>query len=252
MSDLKEQFSNKLEISKVISDPFDHMYIENFFKNEFYNDILNNIPDLSHFQKIVDTGVVGQNYSPERYIFSLKKDIENLETNKRKFWEKINEGFGSLEFWKAISLKFEGTLKERFSNLSKKEKDFFGTNQPKISIGTSLIKDFTKYQLGAHTDTISKIFSLLFYLPKDDNLKKIGTSLYEALDIIEEGKIDRHFTREATTKLFKKVKTCEFKRNSVFIFARTNYSFHGVEEVNINKSERNLLLVNFYGEKNNE
>ena len=27
-------------------------------------------------------------------------------------------------------------------------------------------------------------------------------------DIIEEGKIDRHFTREATTKSFKKVKTC--------------------------------------------
>ena len=88
MGDLKEQFSNKLEISKVISDPFDHMYIENFFKNEFYNDILNNIPDLSHFQKIVDTGVVGQNYSPERYIFSLKKDIEILKQIKGNFGKK--------------------------------------------------------------------------------------------------------------------------------------------------------------------
>ena len=28
MGDLKEQFSNKLEISKVIGDPFDHMYID--------------------------------------------------------------------------------------------------------------------------------------------------------------------------------------------------------------------------------
>ena len=53
-----------------------------------------------------------------------------------------------------------------------------------------------------------------------------------------------------TALKFEKIKTCEFKKDSVFIFARTNYSFHGVEEVNINKAERNLFLVNFYGDKN--
>ena len=90
------------------------------------------------------------------------------------------------------------------------------------------------------------------HIEHDNKEDDVDYEFSETIDIIEEGKIDRHFTREATTKLFKKVKTCEFKRNSVFIFARTNYSFHGVEEVNINKSERNLLLVNFYGEKNNE
>ena len=40
---------------------------------------------------------------------------------------------------------------------------------PKISCGTLLVKDFTKYRLGAHTDAIEKIFSLLFYLPKRNN-----------------------------------------------------------------------------------
>ena len=50
--------------------------------------------------------------------------------------------------------------------------------------------------------------------------------------------------------LAKKVKTCEFNMNSVFVFDRNNYSFHGVEEINIEQSERNLFLVNFYGSKN--
>ena len=115
-----------------------------------------------------------------------------------------------------------------------------------------MIKDFTKYQLGAHTDSINKLFSFLFYLPKNNKLKNIGTSLYRPHDIISEEMLTRHFSREETIKIFEKVKTCEFKMNSVFIFARTNYSFHGVEEINIDKSERNLFLVNFYGETKND
>ena len=121
--------------------------------------------------------------------------------------------------------------------------------EPKITCRTALIKDFTKYQLGAHTDSINKLFSFLFYLPADDSLKNIGTSLYRPLDMIDEEMLTRHFNKEQTDEAFEKVKTCEFKRNSVFVFARTNYSFHGVEEININKSERNLFLLNFYGEK---
>ena len=58
-----------------------------------------------------------------------------------------------------------------------------------------------------------------------------------------------HYSEKDTKMLFKKVKTCEFKKNSVLVFPRTNYSYHGVEEVNIHQQERNLLLANFFGTK---
>ena len=38
----------------------------------------------------------------------------------------------------------------------------------------------------------------------------------------------------------------EFIPNSVLIFPRTNYSYHGVSSINIGSKERNLLLLNFY------
>ena len=140
-------------------------------------------------------------------------------------------------------------MNERLKFLTDKEKEAIGDN-PKIYFKSTLVKDFTKYQLGAHTDNFNKIISILFYLPEDDELKSIGTALYMPNDIIEDG-LARHFTREETNKLFTKFKTCEFKRNSVLMFPRTNYSYHGVEEVNINQKERNTYLINFYGKKEN-
>ena len=250
MNDLKEKFSDKIHLSKISDDPFDHLYIEDFFEEDLYKKILENIPDINDFQRIVDTGSVSQNYSPERYIFSIQSDDMNkISESQKEFWNEISKAFRSVEFWNAISSKFSKTLKERFENLTEEEGRIIG-KKPTISSRTALIKDYTKYQLGAHTDSIRKIFSLLFYLPKNDDLKKIGTSLYRPIDIIDEKKLIAHFTREETALKFEKIKTCEFKKDSVFIFARTNYSFHGVEEVNINKAERNLFLVNFYGDKN--
>ena len=248
MNDLKEQFSNKINEAVIDDNPFDHLYIENFFEDNLYTKILSNIPNVDKFQKILDTGLVGKNYSPERYIFNLQKDIIVLEQEQQDFWNKVTNAFSSPEFWKSVSTKFAHTIKERFANLSKEEKKVFGEKQI-ITCRIALIKDYTKYQLGAHTDTPRKLFSFLFYLPKDNSLKKIGTSLYKPIEIIKEEEVDKQFEMDETSKRFETIKTCEFKMNSVFVFARTNYSFHGVQEVNIDQSERNLLLVNFYGDK---
>ena len=249
MNDLKIKFSNKISSSQIIEDPFDHLYIRDFFEDDFYNEIQENIPDIKSFDKILNTGTVSKNYSPERYIFSLQRDLDKIPKKQKDFWNQINNGFLSKEFWEATSSKFSETLKERFENLTKAEKEILGKT-PKISCRTALIKDFTKYQLGAHTDSINKIFSFLFYLPSSNKIKDIGTSLYQPKEILDEKILTKHFTREETKELFQKVKTCEFNMNSVFVFARNNYSFHGVEEINIEQSERNLFLVNFYGSKN--
>ena len=160
MNDLKIKFSNKISSSQIIEDPFDHLYIRDFFEDDFYNEIQENIPDIKSFDKILNTGTVSKNYSPERYIFSLQRDLDKIPKKQKDFWNQINNGFLSKEFWEATSSKFSETLKERFENLTKAEEEILGKT-PKISCRTALIKDFTKYQLGAHTDSINKI--LVFY-----------------------------------------------------------------------------------------
>ena len=42
---------------------------------------------------------------------------------------------------------------------------------------------------------------------------------------------------------FVEIKKAEFMPNSVLIFPRTNYSYHGVSSINIGSRERNLLLL---------
>ena len=84
-----------------------------------------------------------------------------------------------------------------------------------------------------HTDTTKKFLSFLFYLPKDENLIDLGTALYklkkEIANIDEKGNI--HLPPDSTDEYFVLVKKIPFLPNSLFVFPRTNYSFHGVEKL---------------------
>ena len=42
--------------------------------------------------------------------------------------------------------------------------------------------DLTNYALGPHTDAVSKVVTLLIYLPQDDSQARYGTSIYAPKD----------------------------------------------------------------------
>ena len=86
----------------------------------------------------------------------------------------------------------------------------------------------------------------MFYLPRDETIREIGTSLYKPLNKDKSTSFSSHYTMEETKKNFVETKKTEFLPNSVLIFPRTNYSYHGVSSINIGSQERNLLLLNFY------
>ena len=80
-----------------------------------------------------------------------------------------------------------------------------------------------------------------------NRLREIGTAIYEPIDKEVVNNVSgHHFSSNSTKKYFKKVKTCPFCPNSVLIFPVTKYSYHGVEEINIEQRERNLLLLNYF------
>lgn len=247
MMNLKENIIKSTQDAEIHEDPFDHLYIENFFEHSFYEEILANIPNINVYGKIASTGRVSKNYNPSRYILDLQADLNKLNNKQQNFWKNINDILSSQEYWIVISKKFKNALTERFKFMTENERKIIN-EKSKIYFKSQLVKDFTKYQLGAHTDSQIKLISFLFYLPKDDDLKEIGTALYMPKDILENEK-SLHYSEKDTKMLFRKVKTCEFKKNSVLVFPRTNYSYHGVEEVNILQQERNLFLANFFGQK---
>jgi len=253
MKQLRDYIINKISSSSLINEPFEHKFIEEIFPENYYQDLLAHLPSKSHYVPIIKTGSVPTDYSPERFIFNLldKNDINKLNKEKKLFLSELTKTLLSKELFLSVTSNFSALIDHRLNNLSEYEKKILGTKNFNFSIRTALVKDFTKYNLGVHTDTVGKLMSFLFYIPADESLSKIGTSLYKSISKVDSDSKqsaieDKHFTADETKKNFKKIKTCPFIPNSLFLFPRTHLSYHGVEEVNINKKERNVLLLNYF------
>lgn len=245
-----EEIINNIESSELINDPFDHKFVSNVLPQDFYKEILLNLPTKTEYPNLFESGRVGKDYSKERYLLNLSDQsiIQNFSDEKQLFIKKLINIFTSSKIFQSVSKQFFRTLKKRFQNFSEKEKNLYGENNFKFKIGLSLVKDFTKYSMGVHTDARHKFLTFLFYLPKDKNLSNIGTTLYKAkIDQIDQKII--HFSPKESQEYFKPIKRCPFVPNSLLVFPRTNYSYHGVEEVNIHQQERDLLLLNYHLKK---
>ena len=239
-----EQLTNNISKSEIVKEPFAHKYIEDVFPKDFYLSLLENIPKKNNYTAINKTGTVSPDYNDERFIFNFLDQNDNIKlTDTQKiFFKEIEKILFSKNLFETVTSNFKLTLDENLKNLSEQEKTSFGFPNLEFNIRSALIKDFTKYSLGAHTDGVLKFITFLFYIPSHKDLKNNGTSLYEPLQSISS---EKHFSLEETKKYFKKIKTCPFIPNSVLIFPRTARSFHGVEEINIFQKERNLLLLNY-------
>jgi len=250
MNYIEEHLIKKILNTTVDHMPFDHVFIENIFPDDFYEKLVKNLPNLSEYTAIKDTGTVGQNYSSERYIINFEQNTKFENISFTNLYNKLINVLTSKKLFDTVSSHFIKSIKKRVENFSEKEKEKFGLSNFKFDLRAALVKDLTKYSLGAHTDSISKYITFLFYLPKDNSIQNIGTSLFKPKKERENYNFhSNHYTDEETKEIFDEVKMCPFKQNSVLIFPRHPMSFHGVNKVNINKKERDLLLLNYYFKK---
>ena len=246
-----DNFLKKILSSEIENVPFPHLFIKGIFKEEDYIKFLKNMPKKEEYVQINKTGTVSKNYPAERYKFDIHpKNILNFKGEKFSFFEELLKSFSTNSFFNSVTSKFKNTIDERIKNFSNEEKEMYGP-ELKFECLISLVKDYSKFKLGAHTDTPRKFLTFLFYLPKDESMKDIGTSLFSIKDSMNIPSYKMHFDEEATDKYFNESRRIPFVPNSVLIFPRTNFSFHGVSSINIDAKERNLLLLNFFF-KNNE
>ncbi len=236
---------NNFKEEKIDNNPFAHKVINKIFPDNFYKDLINNLPSKDLYTAINKTGRVSANYPPERFIFELNNEsINKLNNVQQKTFSEIIKVFTNPLFFNVIANEFRDSINKRISEFSSEEKKLFGTSNFKFTIGSSLVKDITKYKLGVHTDSPSKFLTFLFYIPKDNSLKDLGTALYEPKDkeFHKKNEIKGHYDVQD----FNLVKKVNFLPNTLFIFPRTNHSYHGVQTINIESAERNLLLLNYY------
>ena len=229
--DTNEFSMYKIANEPILTYPYPHFFIQSIFPESFYENILSNLPPTSKYTSIAETGRVTQGSYKERFIISLPDGIKVLDTHQQDLWTQLTSWLLGDDFLNLLIDKFQPFIAERFS----------GSQAKKISLEPTalLIRDFQNYAIIPHPDAPHRLLALMFYMPQDDSIPYLGTSIYRPIDsnIRLEGSDGSHYPRNA----FKEVKRMDYLPNSFYGFFRTANSFHGVEPIE-EAVERNSLL----------
>jgi hypothetical protein len=210
--------------------PFPHIYAESVFPQNFYDALRKQWPDSSQFVSLDSTGRVPKGAYPERFIMPLRQtEVDKLPGESRAFWTAFAGWLLTGRFLYALLDKFDDYVRERF-----------GPRVADCSFSSEslVVRDYTNYKIGPHTDAPHRLLSLLFYCPDDSSLKHLGTSIYVPRDPAFRCPGGPHHPHN----LFNKVATMEYKPNTLFAFVKTDRSFHGVDPIGDADVLRDLLL----------
>jgi hypothetical protein len=217
----------KIGATRVQTSPFSYFFVENIFPDTYYQELLLNIPSPTDYQPLSKGKIVREGTYNQRFCLPLEEGaLASLPFPQFLFWSQFSQILKSdLVVAKILHL-FQNEFHKRF-----------GDRNIPVFPDLGLISDHSNYSIGPHTDHPQKVLTLLFYFPKDENQKNLGTSLYEPLD--------SHFhctgLMHHPFEKFKKIASIPFLPNSVFGFFKSDRSFHGVEPLGEQELPRNLL-----------
>ena len=204
-----EYLKYKIMNAPVYTYPYPHLLIENIFPEEFYAEIMKNIPETEKYTP--------KPLYPGKKTLTLE-NIDGLDEKKMEFWKQI-------QIW-LTSTDFSEILLKKFSIDKIGHSDYF------------LHKDLEEFEVKPHRDIYSKLVTYLFYLPEDDSLSKLGT------DILVPKKKVELTTKHQNWDDFNIVKRSKYMPNSFFAFTPCDNSYHAVK-VNFPKDslkkERNTI-----------
>jgi len=221
----------KIANAPIRTYPYPHFFIESIFPQDFYEELLSFLPETHLYQKLSETGKASVAYD-KRYIFSLEeKEFTKLSLPSLFFWQKFAFYLNDPVFINLLIEKFKPEIIARFN------KHFSSLRFYSLA---ELVRDFQHYSIGPHTDHPARVITLLFYFPKDDQKSHLGTSIYRPTDPKFTCEGFKHHPFEG----FVNMQTLPYLPNSLIGFVKTDQSFHGVEPIQEEGYERNLM--NFY------
>ena len=210
------------------TDPFPHVYVHDVFPRDFYAHLIGQLPDDGRYQPF-----------PTPYESRLSIDLKRESAAELgPFWQAFESWINGQDFLNGMVQRFAQLLplmhRHRASLVDA------NTSDGKVSIRahTILNRDYANFALGPHTGGVSKFIVAIFYLPKDDRFSEFGTSIYrprEAGFVAWESLVYPH-------DKFDLVRTFPNLPNSLFVFVKTDNSFHGVEPGQDRNDGRNLLM----------
>jgi hypothetical protein len=218
----------KVANAPINSFPYPHCYVPEVFPADFYASIQAHLPEPAAMIPIEEAR--GAKGYKERFVLELNPGrLGALPEAQKNFWS----GLGT---W-MLSGRLQAIMLQKFGPFMQRDADAF-----EFYADAMLIQDITDYKIGPHCDAPGKVITMLFYLPRDNSQAHLGTSIYVPKDRDFRCLTGVHHSPDG----FDRVATMPFLPNSLFTFARSDTSFHGVEPVGDPDCRRWLLLFTIY------
>lgn len=203
-----KHFVDRLRTTTVERDPFPHYFVEHVFPEDYYRELLQNLPSSDVYENLYEVTDLKLDHFRHRDQRDMDQGwTDRLPTEQKIFWESFNQWFLSAELAQAVM------------------KSFGWETWPAVSIESQFIRHRAGYFLGPHSDLYTKLVVLLLYLAPDDRAEHLGTSLYRPKQAGFSCPDSKHYPFED----FMCVKTLPYRPNSLLAFVRSNISFHGLE-----------------------
>ena len=229
----EEHVRARIAAAPVAQVPFEHWFLTSIFPEDYYLRLLDALPPLEAYSPISDGGTVAEGQYAQRYVCDVEAlEAQEVERGAGGFWTELAAWLLGEPFKDLVLESFRIAITRRYG-----ENVILRTETE-----ARLVRDFTGYAIGPHTDSPRKLVSLLFYLPRDERLRELGTSIYVPIDADFRCDKGLHYGFER----FRQVARAPYIPNALLAFAKSDQSFHGVEHVSEPGIERNLLLYNVY------
>ena len=228
MSSPEVEVVRRIDAATVSEMPFAHISIDGIFPASFYAEMRRQIPARAFYTPISELErVIGNEYE-ERLILHLAQ-LDGLPSAQKEFWSGLTSWLIGSDLASAFARKFASVI-ERNAGKDPRQLNY--------GVEAMLVKDLDGYKIGPHTDIRRRAVSAMFYLPSDESYESFGTALYTPMEpgVRSDGR--EHFKFDG----FRKVATMPCRANSMFAFARSDTSFHGVEPIQRPGAQRDVLL----------
>ncbi len=230
-SDVELQLLYKIANAPINPFPFPHIYVRDIFPPAYYQALREHLPPsqalktLTSLKRKRGAGV----HPDSRLVLPLEPDhLAALPEPYRGYWSQTASWLIEGQFGKMVLPKFGQYLEMRFG----------GSRNMQFYNDALVVQDSTTYTLGPHTDNPGKVISFLFYLPADESMAHLGTSIYLPKDSEFRCVGGPHYPFAN----FRRVATMPYVPNALFAFLKTPNSFHGVEPITDSHVKRDLLL----------
>ena len=257
--------SKKIFEADFIKEPFKHVYIENFFSEEHFDEILNSqeicAPDASNDKELID-GLIQKGFKPIEFpgcTTDLGKYIDWHENGKKLSHHSACGGFGvALRLYKFSSDLFNELNAFLNSNKFNKviaEKFLIKFNE--CTIDNGIQKYLDGYEISPHPDIRKKAATFMVNINPNSKSEKMDhhthyLKLKKKYAYIKEfwsgnPSIDRAWLPWDWAETVKQ----QTKNNSIVLFSPSNNTFHGVKaSYNHLKTQRTQLYGNLWFKKN--